>query len=108
MALDFLTVRAMWAECERLFSATGRMVTPERASLDSEMIAVCQFLRSWYRVGVVSTLDPILTSMDQDDANKKLEVLSDKDFSKRVSRLLHIDEGEINNIDEANKTGNSP
>jgi hypothetical protein len=31
MALDFLTIHAMSAECERMFSAAGRMVTPIRA-----------------------------------------------------------------------------
>ncbi|KAM3561796.1 hypothetical protein ARSEF4850_003029 [Beauveria asiatica] len=53
MALDFLTVQAMSAECERMFSAAGRMVTPIRASLDAQIIGICQILRSWLRAGIV-------------------------------------------------------
>ncbi|KAM0742766.1 hypothetical protein ACQRIT_002943 [Beauveria bassiana] len=53
MALDLLTVQAMSAECERMFSAAGRMVTPIRASLDAQIIGICQILRSWLRAGIV-------------------------------------------------------
>jgi hypothetical protein len=54
MALDFLTIQAMSAECERMFSAAGRMVTPIRASLDAQVIGICQVVRSWLRAGIVS------------------------------------------------------
>ncbi|ENH72028.1 hypothetical protein FOC1_g10000426 [Fusarium oxysporum f. sp. cubense race 1] len=38
MALDVMTVPAMSSECERLFSATGLMVTPLRNRLDAGTI----------------------------------------------------------------------
>ncbi|KJZ71564.1 hypothetical protein HIM_09033 [Hirsutella minnesotensis 3608] len=60
MALDFLTVQPMSAECERLFSAAGRMVTPLRSRLDADIIGICQVLRSWLRAGVIENMDGLL------------------------------------------------
>ncbi|PHH70448.1 hypothetical protein CDD83_5434 [Cordyceps sp. RAO-2017] len=60
MAMDFMTVQAMSAECERLFSAAGRMVTPLRSRLEASTIAICQGLRSWLQAGIVEEVDPIL------------------------------------------------
>jgi hypothetical protein len=40
MALDFLSIPAMSAEVERLFSSAGRMITAERASLDAKIIGI--------------------------------------------------------------------
>ncbi|EJP69829.1 restless-like transposase [Beauveria bassiana ARSEF 2860] len=65
MAMDFLTIQAMSAECERLFSAAGRMVTPLRSRLDADMIGMCQVLRSWLRAGVIDDLDVLLVPVDQ-------------------------------------------
>jgi hypothetical protein len=52
MAMDFMTIQPMSAECERAFSAAGRMVPPTRARLDAMTIGICQVLRSWYGAGV--------------------------------------------------------
>jgi len=60
MALDLLTVPLMSAECERLFSITGLMVTKSRNRLDASTIGLCQTLRSWLRAGLISSLDRIL------------------------------------------------
>jgi hAT family C-terminal dimerisation region len=60
MALDLLTVPPMSAECERLFSTSGRMVTKSRNRLDARTIGLCQTLRSWLRAGLISSLDRIL------------------------------------------------
>ncbi|KAG7423162.1 hypothetical protein Forpi1262_v015728 [Fusarium oxysporum f. sp. raphani] len=60
MALDLLTVPPMSAECERLFSITGRMVTKSRNRLDASTIGLCQTLRSWLRAGLIESLDRIL------------------------------------------------
>ena len=74
MALDFLTIQATSAECERLFSAAGRMVTPLRSRLDADMIGMCQVLRSWLRAGVIDDLDVLLVPVDQcgDEAEGEL------------------------------------
>jgi hypothetical protein len=60
MALDVMTVPAMSAECERLFSAVGLMVTPLRNRLDASTIGLIQTLRSWLRAGLIDELDNIL------------------------------------------------
>lgn len=60
MALDLLTVPPMSAECERLFSTTGLMVTKIRNRLEASTIGLCQTLRSWLRVGLITSLDRIL------------------------------------------------
>jgi hypothetical protein len=60
MALDVMTVPAMSSECERLFSATGLMVTPLRNRLDAGTIGLIQTLRSWLRAGIIEDVDSIL------------------------------------------------
>jgi hypothetical protein len=53
MALDFLTIQAMSAEFERVFSVAGKMVMGERNRLKVEAIAMCQVPRSWDLAGVI-------------------------------------------------------
>ena len=60
MALDIMTVPAMSAECERLFSAVGLMVTPLRSRLGASTIGLIQTLRSWLKVGIIDKLEDIL------------------------------------------------
>jgi len=60
MALDVMTVPAMSAECERLFSAVGLMVTPLRSRLDASTIGLVQTLRSWLKAGLIDELDDML------------------------------------------------
>lgn len=60
MALDVMTVPAMSAECERLFSAAGLMVTPLRNRMDAGTIGLIQTLRSWLRAGIIKDVDNIL------------------------------------------------
>jgi hypothetical protein len=65
MALDFLTIQPMSAECERLFAAAGRMVTPLRSRLDADIIGMCQVLRSWLRAGVIDDLDELFLPVEE-------------------------------------------
>ncbi|KAL6411075.1 hAT family dimerization domain protein [Ilyonectria robusta] len=60
MALDVITVPAISLECERLFSATGLIVTPLRNCLDAGIIRLIQTLRSWLREGIIEDVDSIL------------------------------------------------
>ncbi|KAI8395983.1 hypothetical protein FOFC_21513, partial [Fusarium oxysporum] len=59
MALDFLTIQPMSAECERLFSAAGRLVTPLRSRLEVDIIGMCLVLRSWIQAKIIDDLDPL-------------------------------------------------
>ncbi|OWT42269.1 reverse transcriptase [Pochonia chlamydosporia 170] len=73
MALDFLTIQPMSAECERLFAAAGRMVTPLRSRLDADIIGMCQVLRSWLRAGVIDDLDVLLLPVETVDGEEPVE-----------------------------------
>jgi hypothetical protein len=57
----------MSAECERAFSAAGKMVTHIRARLDAGIIGICQVLRSWYKAGVLPEADLETVPVDLDD-----------------------------------------
>ena len=67
MALDVMSVPAMSADVERLFSAVGLMVTPLRNRLDASTIGLIQTLRSWLKAGIIdsSRLDEILLDNGQ-------------------------------------------
>ncbi|KAH7459997.1 hypothetical protein FOMA001_g19780 [Fusarium oxysporum f. sp. matthiolae] len=73
MALDFLTIQPMSAECERLFAAAGRMVTPLRSRLDADIIGMCQVLRSWLRAGVIDDLDVSLLPTENGSGDRAEE-----------------------------------
>jgi hypothetical protein len=71
MALDFLTIQPMSAECERLFSESGLMVTPQRNRLEAHTVGMSQAVRSWLRAGVIDELDPIFV-FEEDEAIQQL------------------------------------
>ncbi|KAH7462348.1 hypothetical protein FOMA001_g18653 [Fusarium oxysporum f. sp. matthiolae] len=73
MALDFLTIQPMSAECERMFAAAGRMVTPLRNRLDADIIGMCQVLRSWLRAGVIDDLDVSLLPTENGSGDRAEE-----------------------------------
>jgi hypothetical protein len=60
MALDVMTVPAMSAECERLFSAVGLMITAIRNRLDASTVGLVQILRSWLKAGIIDRLEDVL------------------------------------------------
>ena len=60
MALDVLSAIPMSADCERLFSAAGLMVSPLRSRLEASTIGITQTLRSWSRAGLVNLKDPMV------------------------------------------------
>jgi len=60
MALDLLSIPPMSAECERLFSTTGQMVSPLRTRLEASTIGITQTLRSWVRNGLIDAVDTLI------------------------------------------------
>jgi hypothetical protein len=60
MAIDVLSAMPMSADCERLFSATGLMVSPLRSRLEASTVGITQTLRSWSRAGLVNSKDPMV------------------------------------------------
>jgi hypothetical protein len=44
----------MSAECERVFSSTKLMITPQRNTLGDDIIEACECLKAWWRKGVLA------------------------------------------------------
>jgi len=59
MAFDVLNVPPMAAECERVFSAAGCMVTTRRTRLGTDVITAAQTIRSWAKAGLMDDYDGI-------------------------------------------------
>jgi len=91
MALDFLTIQPMSAECERLFSSAGQMMTPQRTALDAVILSICQCLRSWFRAGVLDDLDPLLrpSAHEHERLQKILALEDDEKIKKAASAWLN-------------------
>ena len=53
MALDIISIPAMSAEIERVFSSTKKLVTPERNALTTESLEKYELLRNWWRGDVI-------------------------------------------------------
>jgi hypothetical protein len=48
MALNLISIPAMSAEVERVFSSAKRLVTPDRNRLSDETIEILQLLKYWW------------------------------------------------------------
>jgi hypothetical protein len=49
MAFDLLSIPAMSAECERVFSSTKILITDRRARMKEDIIEASECLRAWYK-----------------------------------------------------------
>lgn len=88
MALDYLTIQPMSAECERLFSAAGRMVNPLRHQLEAQIIGMCQVLRSWLRAGIINDLDPFFISVNEEQVDMELAQMSGQQLEEWATKWL--------------------
>jgi hypothetical protein len=52
-ALDKLAIPVISAECERIFSNTGKIVTPERNRLGDNIIETGECLKAWWDSDVI-------------------------------------------------------
>ncbi|ODQ74405.1 hypothetical protein LIPSTDRAFT_70023, partial [Lipomyces starkeyi NRRL Y-11557] len=71
MAVDILSILPMSAECERLFSSRGLMVTPLRSRLEATTIGLAQTLWSWLKAGVIH--DSVMDVPELDTENQREE-----------------------------------
>jgi hypothetical protein len=55
-ASDTLAIPAMSAECERVFSSTKKLITPERNRLTEEIIEASECLKNWWERGLIQQL----------------------------------------------------
>ena len=53
MALDTLSIPAMSAECERIFSSTKKLLTDSRNGLQEEIIEATECLKAWWDEGII-------------------------------------------------------
>ncbi|KAK7928516.1 hypothetical protein PG985_005514 [Apiospora marii] len=90
MALDTLTIPAMSAECERLFSAAGRLLNSPRSSLDIVIVSMCMALRSWLRAGILhdEEVDQAVISVAERVEHDALEQLVYGDQVTRVTQWI--------------------
>lgn len=85
MALDFLTIQSMSAECECLFSGTGCMVTSCRNRLDARTILMAHVLRSWLRAGLIDELDPLFSPVCEEKECSQLVTAGDGEAHVKIS-----------------------
>jgi len=52
-ALDILSLPAMSAECERVFSSTKKLIIPERNALTDDTIEASECLKAWWDQGLI-------------------------------------------------------
>jgi hypothetical protein len=70
MAIDILSVPPMAAECERVFSSCGNMVSAKRYRLQAETIAITQTVRLWLRAGLLDDYDGLLKDLVAAELNE--------------------------------------
>jgi hypothetical protein len=70
MAIDVLSVPPMAAECERVFSSCGNMVSAKRCRLQAETIAITQTVKSWLRAGLLEDYDGLLKDLAAEEPDQ--------------------------------------
>jgi hypothetical protein len=65
-ALDTLAIPVMSAECERIFSSTKKLITPERNSLHEQIIEASECSKNWWDQGLIQQ-QPSGSEDDSDD-----------------------------------------
>jgi hypothetical protein len=52
-AFDTLSIPAMSAECERVFSSVKKLISPERSSLGDDMIEASECMKIWWKQDII-------------------------------------------------------
>jgi hypothetical protein len=75
LALEYLTIPAMSAEPERVFSSAKITITDRRCRLSVEAISTLECLKSWSRDGLITAAFPQILELDEMlDALKKASI----------------------------------
>jgi len=81
MAVDLLSIPAMAADPERLFSSAGYMINDRRNRLNIDTIQALECLKSWYRLGQIEKCDRDLSVAKSSDSLREVWELSPSDSS---------------------------
>ena len=73
MALDLLSIPAMSAEPERLFSGAKITITDRRNRLGIDTIEAIESLKSWFRNDNIAWIDDVSGGLEQELALENLE-----------------------------------
>lgn len=65
MALEYLTIPAMSAEAERVFSSAKITITDRRCHLGDEAISALECLKSWSSDGLITAAYPQIMELDE-------------------------------------------
>lgn len=65
MALEYLTIPAMSAESERVFSSATITITDRRCRLSDEAISALECFKSWSRDGLITAAYPQIMEQDE-------------------------------------------
>jgi hypothetical protein len=57
MARDLFTILAMLDKLERIFSSAGLITTPYRGRLSARAIREAQFVKSWLKTSIITSLE---------------------------------------------------
>ena len=87
MAIDIFCVPCMSAECERLFSTAGLMVSDLRSRLHASTIGLAQTVQTWYRRGIIKAEVPLIM-IGKDQQESVIQYTED-----RVSSRQQKDDG---------------
>ena len=68
----------MSAECERIFSSTKKLITPERNRLYEQIIEAFECLKNWWAQGLIEQQP--YTPQDEDSDDCELEDEEDSDL----------------------------
>jgi hypothetical protein len=74
LAIDVMTIPASSADCERVFSGTGRVMEPQRRKIGSELLAALICTQRWIKAGFQPPNAKAAATYDDDELNKQFEI----------------------------------
>jgi hypothetical protein len=74
LAIDVMTIPASSADCERVFSGTGRVMEPQRRKMGSELLAALICTQRWIKAGFQPPNAKAAATYDDEELNKQFEI----------------------------------
>jgi hypothetical protein len=74
LAIDVMTIPASSADCERVFSGTGRVMEPQRRKMGSELMAALIGTQRWIKAGFQPPNAKAAATYDDEELDKQFEI----------------------------------